>query len=132
MIVKRLQTRCMLDALMHRFSVHARFASLSHPLTPCLLWFPLRTYSITIRASSIVLWMMWKMVVDTLCGRRRRIPRSLSFVLLFTAGGLLLFIKQKDLSEMVQQLYPPGQSLLTSNRVGSRPMRQSRIVQFCS
>lgn len=71
-----------------------------------------RTLSISVRVSGVVLWMMWRVVVDTLCGRRRRMPRSLSFLLLFTAGGLLLFIKQKDLSEMVQQLYPPGQSPL--------------------
>lgn len=108
----------------------ARFAipfSSAHSL---LALISLRTYSIIIRASGVVLWMMWKMVVDTLCGRRRRIPRSLSFLLLFTAGGLLLFIKQKDLSEMVQQLYPPGQSPLSSYSVGRRPMRHLRIVQL--
>lgn len=99
----------------------------SRLLTPLLALIFLRTHSI---ASSVVLWMMWKMVVDTLCGRRRRIPRSLSFLLLFTAGGLLLFIKQKDLSEMVQQLYPPGRSPLSSDCVGRWSMRHLRIVQL--
>lgn len=60
-----------------------------------------------------MLWMKWKMVVDSLRGRRRRIPCSLWFLLLFAAGGLLLFIHQRDLSEMVQQ-QGPGQSPLLS------------------
>ncbi|KAI9536472.1 hypothetical protein NQZ68_033061 [Dissostichus eleginoides] len=53
-----------------------------------------------------MLWMKWKMGVDSLRGRRRRLPCSLWFLLLFAAGGLLLFIHQRDLSEMVQQQYP--------------------------
>ncbi|XP_069030078.1 carbohydrate sulfotransferase 8-like [Embiotoca jacksoni] len=53
-----------------------------------------------------MLWMKWKMVVDSLRGRRRRLPCSLWFVLLFAAGGLVLFIHQQDLSEMVQQQGP--------------------------
>ncbi|KAL7406135.1 hypothetical protein ABVT39_013694, partial [Epinephelus coioides] len=53
-----------------------------------------------------MLWMKWKMVVDSLRGRRRRLPCSLWFLLLFAAGGLVLFIHQRDLSEMVQQQGP--------------------------
>uniref|UniRef100_A0A665VKS6 Carbohydrate sulfotransferase n=1 Tax=Echeneis naucrates TaxID=173247 RepID=A0A665VKS6_ECHNA len=49
------------------------------------------------------------MLVDSLRGRRRRLPCSLWFLLLFAAGGLVLFIHQQDLSEMVQQQVP-GQS----------------------
>ncbi|XP_072236255.1 carbohydrate sulfotransferase 8-like [Leuresthes tenuis] len=62
--------------------------------------------------------MKLKMVMDSLRGRRRRLPCSLWFVLLFGAGGLVLFIHQQDLSEMVQQ-QGPGMKL------GSTP-RQSR------
>ncbi|XP_070765730.1 carbohydrate sulfotransferase 8-like [Enoplosus armatus] len=65
-----------------------------------------------------MLWMKWKMVVDSLRGRRRRMPCSLWFLLLFAAGGLVLFIHQRDLSEMVHQ-QGPGMKL------GSTP-RQSR------
>ncbi|KAK2853524.1 hypothetical protein Q5P01_006185 [Channa striata] len=65
-----------------------------------------------------MLWMKWKMVVDSLRGRRRRLPCSLWFLLLFAAGGLVLFIHQQDLSEMVQQ---PGPGV----KLGSTP-RQSR------
>ncbi|XP_033935774.1 carbohydrate sulfotransferase 8-like [Pseudochaenichthys georgianus] len=65
-----------------------------------------------------MLWMKWKMGVDSLRGRRRRLPCSLWFLLLFAAGGLLLFIHQRDLSEMVQQQYP-------GVKLGSTP-RQSR------
>uniref|UniRef100_A0A8D3DS09 Carbohydrate sulfotransferase n=1 Tax=Scophthalmus maximus TaxID=52904 RepID=A0A8D3DS09_SCOMX len=50
-----------------------------------------------------MLWMKWKMVVDSLRGRRRRLPCFLWFLLLFTAGSLVLFIHRQDLSEMVQQ-----------------------------
>ncbi|KAM3624775.1 uncharacterized protein V6R79_001414, partial [Siganus canaliculatus] len=53
-----------------------------------------------------MLWVKWKMVVDSLRGRRRRMPCSLWFLLLFAAGGLVLFIHQRDLSEMVQQHGP--------------------------
>ncbi|XP_070691400.1 carbohydrate sulfotransferase 8-like [Pempheris klunzingeri] len=65
-----------------------------------------------------MLWMKWKMVVDSLRGRRRRMPCSLWFLLLFAAGGLVLFIHQRDLSEMVQQQGP-------GVKLGSTP-RQSR------
>lgn len=65
-----------------------------------------------------MLWMKWKMVADSLRGRRRRLPCSLWFVLLFAAGGLVLFIHQQDLSEMVQQQGP-------GVKLGSTP-RQSR------
>ncbi|KAM9410028.1 carbohydrate sulfotransferase 8 [Pholidichthys leucotaenia] len=65
-----------------------------------------------------MLWMKWKMVVDSLRGRRRRLPCSLWFVLLFAAGGLVLFIHQQDLSEMVQHQGP-------GVKLGSTP-RQSR------
>uniref|UniRef100_A0A672IHN6 Carbohydrate sulfotransferase n=1 Tax=Salarias fasciatus TaxID=181472 RepID=A0A672IHN6_SALFA len=40
------------------------------------------------------------------CFPKRRLPCSLWFVLLFAAGGLVLFIHQQDLSEMVQQQGP--------------------------
>ncbi|GLD71390.1 carbohydrate sulfotransferase 8-like isoform X2 [Lates japonicus] len=50
-----------------------------------------------------MLWMKWKMVVDSLHGRRRRLSCSRLFLLLFAAGGLILFIHQQDLLEMVQQ-----------------------------
>ncbi|KAM6943002.1 carbohydrate sulfotransferase 8 [Xenentodon cancila] len=65
-----------------------------------------------------MVWMKLKMGMDSLCGRRRRLPCSLWFILLFGAGGLVLFIHQQDLSEMVQQ-HGPGMKL------GSTP-RQSR------
>ncbi|XP_051235876.1 carbohydrate sulfotransferase 8-like isoform X2 [Dicentrarchus labrax] len=55
-----------------------------------------------------MLWMKWKMVVDSLRGRRRRMPCSLWFLLLFAAGGLVLFIHLRDLSEMVQHQGPAG------------------------
>ncbi|XP_050932732.1 carbohydrate sulfotransferase 8 isoform X2 [Lates calcarifer] len=50
-----------------------------------------------------MLWMKWKMVVDPLHGRRRRLSCSRLFLLLFAAGGLVLFIHQHDLLEMIQQ-----------------------------
>ncbi|XP_040016584.2 carbohydrate sulfotransferase 8 [Gasterosteus aculeatus] len=59
--------------------------------------------------------MKWKMVVDSLRGRRRRLPCSLWFLLLFAAGGLVLFIHQQDLSEMVLQ-QGPGMKLRSSPR----------------
>ncbi|XP_060898125.1 carbohydrate sulfotransferase 8-like [Labrus mixtus] len=65
-----------------------------------------------------MLGMKWKMVVDSLRGRRRRLPCSLWFLLLFAAGGLVLFIHQRDLSEMVQHQGP-------GVKLGSTP-RQSR------
>uniref|UniRef100_UPI0037E792F2 carbohydrate sulfotransferase 8-like n=1 Tax=Semicossyphus pulcher TaxID=241346 RepID=UPI0037E792F2 len=65
-----------------------------------------------------MLWVKWKMVVDSLRGRRRRMPCSLWFLLLFAAGGLVLFIHQRDLSEMVQHQGP-------GVKLGSTP-RQSR------
>lgn len=68
-----------------------------------------RTYRNSVWLWCIMLWMKWKIVVDSLRGRRRRLPCSLWFLLLFAAGGLLLFIHQQDLSEMVQQP-GPGQS----------------------
>ncbi|XP_068432564.1 carbohydrate sulfotransferase 8-like [Clinocottus analis] len=49
-----------------------------------------------------------KMVVDSLRGRRRRLPCSLWFLLLFATGGLVLFIHQRDLSEMALQQGPGG------------------------
>ncbi|KAM7406462.1 hypothetical protein PAMP_000836 [Pampus punctatissimus] len=38
-------------------------------------------------------------MVDSLCGRKRRVPCFFWFLLLFAAGGLVLFIHQQDLSE---------------------------------
>ncbi|XP_034434178.1 carbohydrate sulfotransferase 8-like [Hippoglossus hippoglossus] len=77
-----------------------------------------------------MLWMKWKMVVDSLRGRRRRLPCFLWFLLLFAVGGLVLFIHQQDLSDMVQQQLPgmmlgstPRQSretLSTQDREGSK------------
>ncbi|XP_004067550.2 carbohydrate sulfotransferase 8 [Oryzias latipes] len=46
--------------------------------------------------------MKMKMVVDALCGRRRRLPCFLLFILLFGAGGLVLFIHQQETSELAQ------------------------------
>jgi len=57
--------------------------------------------------------MLWKMVADSLRGRRRRLPCSLWFLLLIAAGGLVLFIHQRDLSEMALQ-QGPGKSWLKS------------------
>ncbi|XP_042277836.1 carbohydrate sulfotransferase 8-like [Thunnus albacares] len=65
-----------------------------------------------------MLLMKWRMVVDSLCGRKRRVPCSFWFLLLFAAGGLVLFIHQQDLSEMAQQQGP-------GVKLGSTP-RQSR------
>ncbi|KAF3686880.1 hypothetical protein EXN66_Car002552 [Channa argus] len=65
-----------------------------------------RTCYISVWLCRIMLWMKWKMVVDSLRGRRRRLPCSLWFLLLFAAGGLVLFIHQQDLSEMVPQPGP--------------------------
>ncbi|XP_032373003.1 carbohydrate sulfotransferase 8 [Etheostoma spectabile] len=62
-----------------------------------------------------MLWMKLKMVVDSLRGRRRRLPCYLWFLLLFAAGGLVLFIHQRDLSEMVQQ-QGPGVKLGSTQR----------------
>ncbi|TNN62176.1 hypothetical protein EYF80_027556 [Liparis tanakae] len=56
--------------------------------------------------------MLWKMVADSLRGRRRRLPCSLWFLLLFAAGGLVLFIHQRDLSEMALQQGPAVQTEL--------------------
>ncbi|XP_049457887.1 carbohydrate sulfotransferase 8-like isoform X2 [Epinephelus fuscoguttatus] len=69
-----------------------------------------------------MLWMKWKMVVDSLRGRRRRLPCSLWFLLLFAAGGLVLFIHQRDLSEMVQQQGPVSDTATESGATaGSSP-----------
>ncbi|KAM3876604.1 carbohydrate sulfotransferase 8 [Diretmus argenteus] len=77
-----------------------------------------------------MLWMEWRMVADSLRGRRRMLPCSFWFLLLFAAGGLVLFIHLQDLSEMVQQQGPgvklggtPRQSretLCTQDREGAR------------
>ncbi|XP_068613700.1 carbohydrate sulfotransferase 8-like [Brachionichthys hirsutus] len=74
-----------------------------------------------------MLWMKWKMVTDSVCGRRRRMPCSLWFLLLLAAGGLVLFIHQRDLSEMVQQHGPGvklGSALRQSRETLSTPDRQ--------
>ncbi|KAM9860830.1 carbohydrate sulfotransferase 8 isoform 1-T2 [Aulostomus maculatus] len=65
-----------------------------------------------------MLWMKWRMVADFMRGRRRRLSWSFWFLLLFAAGGLVLFIHQQDQPEMIQQ-QGPGMKL------GSTP-RQSR------
>ncbi|XP_056268405.1 carbohydrate sulfotransferase 8-like [Pseudoliparis swirei] len=59
--------------------------------------------------------MLWKMVADSLRGRRRRLPCSLWFLLLIAAGGLVLFIHQRDLSEMALQ-QGPGVKLKSNPR----------------
>ncbi|KAM9816741.1 carbohydrate sulfotransferase 8 [Neosynchiropus ocellatus] len=61
------------------------------------------------------MWMKWRMMVDSLCGRRRRLSCSFWFLLLFAAGGLLLFIHQQEQSEMVQQ-QAPGVKLVSTPR----------------
>lgn len=58
--------------------------------------------------------MLWveRRGVEMRCGRRRlrlaamKLPCSFWFLLLFGAGGLVLFIHLQDLSEMVQQQVP--------------------------
>ncbi|XP_035252203.1 carbohydrate sulfotransferase 8-like [Anguilla anguilla] len=56
-------------------------------------------------------WMEYK-ATDVRCGRRRlgvaamKLPCSFWFVLLFGAGGLVLFIHLQEISEMVQQQAP--------------------------
>lgn len=92
------------------------FHFLSVSCFPSSSYFPLslifsRTYYISVWLCCIMLLMKWRMVVDSLCGRKRRVPCSFWFLLLFAAGGLVLFIHQQDLSEMAQQ-QGPGQSLL--------------------
>ncbi|XP_059206666.1 carbohydrate sulfotransferase 8-like [Centropristis striata] len=62
-----------------------------------------------------MLWMKLKMALDSLRGRRRRLPCYLWFFLLFAAGGLVLFIHQRDLSEMVQP-QGPGVKLASTPR----------------
>ncbi|KAJ7994933.1 hypothetical protein DPEC_G00254660 [Dallia pectoralis] len=58
-----------------------------------------------------MLWLECR-IVDALRGRRRmratavKLPCSFWFLLLFGAGGLVLFIHLQDLSEMVQQQAP--------------------------
>ncbi|XP_061778107.1 carbohydrate sulfotransferase 8-like [Nerophis ophidion] len=47
--------------------------------------------------------MKCRMALDSLRGRRRRLPCSFWFLLLFAAGGVLLFIQQQDASEMVRR-----------------------------
>lgn len=66
-----------------------------------------------LRQDSRMLWVECR-IVDALRGRRRmratavKLPCSFWFLLLFGAGGLVLFIHLQDLSEMVQQ-QAPGQ-----------------------
>ncbi|XP_072574452.1 carbohydrate sulfotransferase 8-like isoform X1 [Paramormyrops kingsleyae] len=63
--------------------------------------------------------MLWveRRGVEMRCGRRRlrlaamKLPCSFWFLLLFGAGGLVLFIHLQDLSEMVQQQVPAGVKL---------------------
>ncbi|XP_041847763.1 carbohydrate sulfotransferase 8-like isoform X2 [Melanotaenia boesemani] len=62
--------------------------------------------------------MKLKMVMDSLCIRKRRLPCYFWFILLFGVGGLVLFMHQQDLSDLVQQ-QGPGMKL------GST-LRQSR------
>ncbi|KAJ8407818.1 hypothetical protein AAFF_G00268620 [Aldrovandia affinis] len=56
-------------------------------------------------------WMEYK-TADVRCGRRRlgvaamKLPCSFWFILLFGAGGLVLFIHLQEISEMVQQQAP--------------------------
>ncbi|KAJ0001986.1 hypothetical protein NQD34_001782 [Periophthalmus magnuspinnatus] len=52
-----------------------------------------------------MLWMKWRMVLGSLFAWRRRWLRSLWFLLLFTAGTLIVF-HQQDLSDTVQQQGP--------------------------
>ncbi|XP_017284198.1 carbohydrate sulfotransferase 8 [Kryptolebias marmoratus] len=62
----------------------------------------LRIYHIRALLCSIMVWMKVKTTMDSLHGQARRMPCFFWFVLLFGIGGLLLFIHQEDLSEMVQ------------------------------
>ncbi|KAM7423706.1 hypothetical protein PAMA_000190 [Pampus argenteus] len=52
-----------------------------------------------------------KAMADSLCGRKRRVPCFFWFLLLFAAGGLVLFIHQQDLSETAPH-QGPAQALL--------------------
>ncbi|XP_034041693.1 carbohydrate sulfotransferase 8-like isoform X2 [Thalassophryne amazonica] len=65
-----------------------------------------RTYYICVSLCCIMLWTEWRMVVDSLRGRRRMLPCFFWFLLLFATGGLVLFIHLQDLSEMVQHQGP--------------------------
>ncbi|XP_075934161.1 carbohydrate sulfotransferase 8-like [Anarhichas minor] len=62
-----------------------------------------------------MLGMKWKMVADSLRGRRRRLPCFLWLLLLAAAGSLVLFIHLQDLSEMVLQ-QGPGVKLRSAPR----------------
>ncbi|XP_047436055.1 carbohydrate sulfotransferase 8-like isoform X2 [Mugil cephalus] len=62
-----------------------------------------------------MLWMKTKAMADSLCGRRRRVPCFIWFILLFVVGGLVLFIHQQYLPDMVQ-LHGPDMKLGTSPR----------------
>ncbi|KAJ3593816.1 hypothetical protein NHX12_006150 [Muraenolepis orangiensis] len=53
-----------------------------------------------------MLWMEWRMLVDSLRRRKRMLLCSFWFLLLFAAGGLVLFIHLQDLYEMVPQEAP--------------------------
>ncbi|XP_019722339.1 carbohydrate sulfotransferase 8 isoform X1 [Hippocampus comes] len=57
----------------------------------------------------IMLGKKWKMTLDFQCGRRRRLHWFFLFLLLFAAGGLLLFLQHLDPSEKVPQR--PGMKL---------------------
>ncbi|XP_061525424.1 carbohydrate sulfotransferase 8-like isoform X1 [Phycodurus eques] len=46
-------------------------------------------------------WMKWRMTLDSLCGRTRRLHCFFWIILLFAAGSLFLFIQKLDQSEMV-------------------------------
>ncbi|CAL8382495.1 unnamed protein product [Arctogadus glacialis] len=54
----------------------------------------------------VVLWMDWRMMLDSLRRRKRMLLCSFWFLLLFAAGGLVLFSHLQDLSEMVPQEAP--------------------------
>ncbi|CAL8404242.1 unnamed protein product [Boreogadus saida] len=50
--------------------------------------------------------MDWRMMLDSLRRRKRMLLCSFWFLLLFAAGGLVLFSHLQDLSEMVPQEAP--------------------------
>uniref|UniRef100_A0A1A8GQT7 Carbohydrate sulfotransferase n=1 Tax=Nothobranchius korthausae TaxID=1143690 RepID=A0A1A8GQT7_9TELE len=66
----------------------------------------LRSYHLRTLLCGIMVWMKVKLTKDSLFGPARRLPCFFWFVLLFGVGGLLLFIHQEDLSEMVLQQGP--------------------------
>nr|XP_020448048.1 carbohydrate sulfotransferase 8-like [Monopterus albus] len=73
--------------------------------------------------------MKWKMVVDSLCGRRRRLPCFLWFLLLFAAGGIVLLISQQDLMEMVQH-QGPGVKLRSNLRQSTEDRERNKADNF--